>query len=104
MVGLVAFGMGARPILDLTAGYIQRAIGAFPKAGDRVPWTMPQSYVKDKIAFRRAEVTQDMHFVPKGATGVTLPKGAPAPASLDLPGSSSNTDDSLGDTIVEVPA
>lgn len=97
-------GMGARPILDLTAGYVQRAIGAFPKAGDRAPWTMPQSYVKDKIVFRRADVTQDMHFVPEGASGVTLPKGASAPASLDLPGSSSNTDDSLGDTVVEVYA
>ena len=97
-------GMTAGPIMDLTAGYVQRVIATFPKVGDRAPWTMPQSYVKDKIAFRRARVTQDMHFVPKGATGVTLPKGASAPASLDLPGSSSNTDDSLGDTAVEVHA
>ena len=97
-------GMTAAPILDLTAGYIQRSIGAFPKAGDRAPWTMPQNYVKDTIVFRRADVTEDMHFVPKGAGPVTLPRGASAPARLELPGSSSNTDDSLGDTIVEVPA
>lgn len=97
-------GMAAAPILDLTAGYIQRSIGAFPKAGDRAPWTMPQNYLKDKIAFRRADVTEDMHFVPKGAGAVTLPTGASAPESLELPGSSSNTDDSFGDHVMEVTA
>ncbi len=94
-------GMTAGPIMDLTAGYIQRVIGQFPKVGDRAPWTMPQNYVKDKIAFGRADVTADMHFIPVGAKGATLPRGAAAPASLDLPGTSSNTDDSVGDLALE---
>mgnify|MGYP006899060656 CR=1 FL=1 len=90
---------GAGPILDLTSGYVQRVVSAFPKVGDRAPWTMPQSYVKDKIAFRRADVTQDMFFAPLGAKGVTLPSGAQAPAQLPLPGSSSNADGTAGDLV-----
>ncbi|UTT65934.1 NAD(P)/FAD-dependent oxidoreductase [Janibacter sp. CX7] len=96
-------GMTAGPILDLTSGYVQRIVSAFPKVGDRAPWTMPQSYVKDKIAFGRADVTEDMFFAPLGAKGVSLPQGAAAPAQLPLPGSSSNVDGSVGD-VVEVPA
>ncbi|WP_242612836.1 hypothetical protein [Janibacter limosus] len=90
-------GMTAGPILDLTAGYVQRVVSAFPKVGDRAPWTMPQNYVKDKFAFARADVTTDMHFVPVGAKGETLPQGAAAPAELALPGTSSNVDGSPGD-------
>ena len=90
-------GMTAGPILDLTAGYVQRVVSAFPKVGDRAPWTMPQSYLKDKIAFGRADVTADMHFLPVGAKGAHLPRGAAAPAVLPLPGTSSNVDGSPGD-------
>ncbi|MDN5717124.1 MAG: NAD(P)/FAD-dependent oxidoreductase, partial [Janibacter sp.] len=90
-------GMIAGPILDLTAGYVQRVVAAFPKVGDRAPWTMPQNYVKDKIAFARADVTTDMHFLPVGTKGASLPQGAQAPADLPLPGTSSNADGSPGD-------
>ncbi len=90
-------GMTAGPILDLTSGYVQRVISRFPKVGDRAPWTMPQNYLRDKIAFARADVTQDMHFVPIGAKGAPLPVGAQAPEHLPLPGSSSNEDGSPGD-------
>ena len=97
-------GMTAKPILDLCAGYVQRAIGAFPKAGDRAPWTMPQSYVRDVRIFRAADVTEDMFFLPEGADGVRLPATAHAPAELALPGSSSNVDGSAGDLAEQVPA
>lgn len=96
-------GMTAGPIMDLTSGYVQRIVSTFPKVGDRAPWTMPQNYLKDKIAFRRADVTEDMFFAPLGAKGVALPSGAEAPAQLPLPGSSSNVDGAVGD-VVEVPA
>lgn len=92
-------GMTAGPILDLTAGYIQRVVGRFPKVGDRAPWTMPQNYVKDKIAFGRADLTDSMHFLPVGTKGATLPRGAQAPSTLDLPGTSSNADESVGDLV-----
>lgn len=94
-------GMSAGPILDLTSGYVQRVISQFPKVGDRAPWTMPQNYLKDKIAFARADVTDSMHFLPSGTKGATLPRGAPAPQELELPGTSSNAGDSLGDRLPE---
>ena len=94
-------GMTAGPILELTSGYVQRVVGQFPKVGDRAPWTMPQNYVKDKIAFRRADVTDSMHFLPVGTKGASLPRGAEAPASLDLPGTSSNADTFEGDHVLE---
>lgn len=102
-VPVAPYGMTAGPIMDLTSGYVQRIVSIFPKVGDRAPWTMPQNYLKDKIAFRRADVTEDMFFAPLGAKGVALPSGAEAPAQLPLPGSSSNVDGAVGD-VVEVPA
>ena len=76
-------GMRAGPILDLTAGYVQRAIDAFPKVGDREPWTMPQSYLRDRSAFAAADVRQDMTFLPVGSSVASLPTSAAAPASLE---------------------
>ncbi|HHU11558.1 MAG TPA: NAD(P)/FAD-dependent oxidoreductase [Intrasporangiaceae bacterium] len=76
-------GMRAGPILDLAAGYIQRTIATFPKVGDRVPWTMPQSYLHDRRAFGTADLGADMVFYPVGAQLDSVPKGAPAPAHLD---------------------
>ena len=77
-------GMRPGPILGLTSGYVRRAVDAFPKAGDREPWTLPQSYLHDRRAFPRAALGQDMAFLPVGAVAATLPTGAVAPASLGL--------------------
>ena len=38
----------ARPLLDLTSGYVQRAIDRFPQQGDRGPWRVRQNYVLDR--------------------------------------------------------
>jgi cation diffusion facilitator CzcD-associated flavoprotein CzcO len=75
-------GMQAGPILDLTSGYVQRAVTDLPKVGDRAPWTMPQSYLHDRRAFPRADLTQDMVFHPAGADVDHVPTGAAAPATL----------------------
>ena len=90
-------GMEPGPIMGLTSGYVQRAVAYFPKVGDRAPWVVPQSYVKDSIAFARADVTEDMHFIPRGADG-ELPVSASAGSgqarstlSMDLPLASSST-------------
>ncbi|GAA3602863.1 NAD(P)/FAD-dependent oxidoreductase [Marihabitans asiaticum] len=97
-------GMRAGPVLDVTSGYVQRAVGSFPKVGDREPWTIAQSYTRERWSFGRADLSADMTFIPTGQSGASLPSGASAPATLDLPGSSSNTDGSLGDQVVEVTA
>ncbi|MFF8375825.1 flavin-containing monooxygenase [Streptomyces sp. NPDC015661] len=35
------------PYLDLTSNYVQRGVGAFPRAGTRGPWTVEMAYEKD---------------------------------------------------------
>ena len=53
----------ARPLLDLTSGYVQRAIDRFPKQGGRDPWTVRQNYVLDRLAMPRADLGRDMTVV-----------------------------------------
>ncbi|MEP9384407.1 NAD(P)/FAD-dependent oxidoreductase [Nocardioides sp. KR10-350] len=36
-----------RPFMDLTSGYIQRALDRMPKQGDRPPWRLRQNYLVD---------------------------------------------------------
>lgn len=69
-------GMVPAPILDFGAGYVRRAVAAFPKVGDRAPWTMPQSYPRDLLALGRADVTRDMTFIPRDRPQALLPRGA----------------------------
>ena len=65
--------MKARPILDLTSGYVQRAVGAFPKQGDRQPWTMRQNYLLDAPTALRGNLARNMVF------DAPAPPAAPAP-------------------------
>ncbi len=41
-----------RPLLGLTSGYILRSADRFPKQGDRFPWQVYQSYLRDYRAMR----------------------------------------------------
>ena len=66
----------ARPLLDLTSGYVQRAIDRFPKQGLRDPWTVRQNYVVDRVAMPRADVRRDMTFVARAS----LPAASTHPA------------------------
>jgi hypothetical protein len=40
------------PFIDLTSGYVTRAISAFPKQGSRAPWRQYQNYVLDMATLR----------------------------------------------------
>jgi monooxygenase len=40
-------GVEEEPMMDFTSGYVQRAIGNFPKQGTHVPWRVYQNYVLD---------------------------------------------------------
>jgi cation diffusion facilitator CzcD-associated flavoprotein CzcO len=53
--------MEARPLLDFSAGYVQRALHLLPKQGDGGPWTMSMSYESDVKALRKGPVT-DPHL------------------------------------------
>ncbi len=88
-------GMSAGPIMGLSSGYVQRAIASFPKVGDRMPWKVPQSYVRDKVDFARADVSDSMHFVRRGDVQLGLPSSAAAPAEVAEPHAENQPEPSL---------
>jgi monooxygenase len=60
-------GGRGRPLLDLSSGYVQRALEKFPRQGDRDPWLVRQNYLRDALFARRSDVTADMTFERVGA-------------------------------------
>jgi cation diffusion facilitator CzcD-associated flavoprotein CzcO len=44
------------PVLDLTSGYIQRAIETLPRQGARRPWKVYQNYLRDLLSVRFSRV------------------------------------------------
>ena len=65
-------GGQGRPLLDLSSGYVQRALDKFPRQGARDPWLVRQNYLRDAVTIPRADVTSDMTFTRR-----------PAPAPLE---------------------
>ena len=55
-------GEDARPILDLTSGYVQRVVNELPQQGTRSPWTIRQNWLLDSRDMRRTDLEQDMMF------------------------------------------
>jgi monooxygenase len=51
-----------RPLLDLSSGYVRRALDRFPKQGDKDPWTVRQNYMLDVLTTPRAHLRRDMTF------------------------------------------
>jgi cation diffusion facilitator CzcD-associated flavoprotein CzcO len=45
-----------RPLLDFDAGYVQRSIDEFPRAGSRQPWQMGMSYAHDVVKLRHGRI------------------------------------------------
>jgi monooxygenase len=60
-------GGRGRPLLDLSSGYVQRALEKFPRQGERDPWLVRQNYLRDALFARRSDVTADMTFERVGA-------------------------------------
>jgi monooxygenase len=55
-------GGQGRPLLDLSSGYVRRALEIFPRQGDRDPWLVRQNYLRDVFSSRRLDVAEDMTF------------------------------------------
>jgi monooxygenase len=54
------------PFLDFTSGYVQRALAALPKQGDRAPWRLHQNYALDLVTLRRGKIEDGaLRFTPK---------------------------------------
>jgi monooxygenase len=45
-----------RPLLDFSAGYVQRSVDAFPRQGSVAPWTLQMSYAADVAILRDGPV------------------------------------------------
>jgi hypothetical protein len=52
----------ARPLLDLSSGYVQRAVSVLPKQGAKPPWTIRQNYLLDYFTGNYAGITEQMRF------------------------------------------
>jgi len=48
-----------QPFIDLTSGYVLRAIDQFPKQGSRPPWRMFQNYPRDILLIRRGDLEDE---------------------------------------------
>jgi monooxygenase len=46
----------AEDFLDFQSGYVQRAIGKFPKMGNKLPWRLVQNYLIDLVMFRMGKL------------------------------------------------
>jgi len=47
------------PLIELSSGYITRAIGGFPRQGRRTPWRLHQSYRRDRALLRRGAIEDE---------------------------------------------
>ncbi|MFN0109730.1 MAG: flavin-containing monooxygenase [Blastocatellia bacterium] len=60
------------PLLDLTSGYVQRAMERFPRQGSKLPWRLYQNYFFDTLMIRFGSIKDDaLEF-----------KGAESPAAV----------------------
>ena len=67
-----------RPLLDLSSGYIQRAIDQFPRQGDHGPWRVRQNYLVDSVTTLNRRLESSMDFVPRSAVRPDLGDTVPA--------------------------
>jgi cation diffusion facilitator CzcD-associated flavoprotein CzcO len=57
-----AEGVGTRSILDLDAGYMQRAKRALPRQGDALPWQMRNVFLEDRKMYRGSIIDDNLRF------------------------------------------
>lgn len=57
-------GMATRPLLDFSAGYVQRSVETLPRQGDSAPWLASMTY-RDDVKLLRADrvVDDNLRFV-----------------------------------------
>jgi cation diffusion facilitator CzcD-associated flavoprotein CzcO len=58
-------GLGERPLLDLSSGYVQRALPMLPKQGDHGVWRVRQNYLLDTATTLRTDLDATLVAVPR---------------------------------------
>lgn len=61
-VPVVPDGMPTQDLLDLSAGYMQRAKADLPRQGAALPWQMRTTFVQDNKLFKGPLLHRDIHF------------------------------------------
>jgi hypothetical protein len=51
-------GLSAKPLLDLSSGYVARAAAHLPKQGTQRPWYLHQNYLLDSLAMKFDRVNE----------------------------------------------
>jgi monooxygenase len=70
--------VSTRPLLDFGAGYVQRAMHAFPRQGSHGPWQLAMSYAQDVKNLREGAIEDPaLRF----SSSVPVPERAPALAA-----------------------
>jgi hypothetical protein len=63
-----------QPWLDFSSGYVQRAVGQFPKQGSKAPWKLHQNYALDLMNLRYARLEDGVLQFSNPARGRTTEK------------------------------
>jgi hypothetical protein len=66
--------LDAKPLLDLTSGYVARAAAYLPKQAAQEPWRIRQNYILDMLTMKVSRLEDGI-----------LKFGAPAPATRHTP-------------------
>lgn len=78
-----------RPLLDFSAGYVQRSIHQLPRQGDKAPWLTSMNYHDDVTVLRNDAVIDDnLRFPTSVAADMAVSRGAP-----DLAGAAADCGD-----------
>jgi cation diffusion facilitator CzcD-associated flavoprotein CzcO len=65
----------ARPVVDLSSGYIRRAANILPRQGSYGPWRLRQNYPRDFLSLRYTALQDgSMHFRPKQEQALAAPR------------------------------
>jgi cation diffusion facilitator CzcD-associated flavoprotein CzcO len=56
-----------RPVIEFSAGYVQRALGVMPSQGNRHPWRVRQNYVRDLAAMTFSPIGEALEFTRSSA-------------------------------------
>jgi cation diffusion facilitator CzcD-associated flavoprotein CzcO len=64
-----AAAAATRPLLDFSAGYVQRSLHLLPRRGAEAPWHLAMDYREDLEHLRRAPIDDGLlRFAPRGST------------------------------------
>ena len=76
--------MEARPLLDLTAGYVQRAVADLPKQASKKPWLIRQNYIFDMLTMKMSRLQDGiLQFGSAASAAKIIPEELTAAAASD---------------------